>query len=134
MTYANTMAELQAKRKEITAIQAEMRALQAGIEPEVVEDYALDGWGGPVRLSGLFGDKRDLILIHNMGVGCTSCTMWADGFNGVYNHLASRAAFAVASPDPIETQRKVAAERGWRFPMLRYRGERFARAIGAWAD
>jgi predicted dithiol-disulfide oxidoreductase (DUF899 family) len=134
MTYADTMSALNAKRAEIAAIQKEMRAIQAGVEPEVVADHVLDGWDGSVRLSDLFGDKADLILIHNMGVGCTSCTMWADGFNGVYEHLASRAAFVVASPDPIETQRKAAAERGWRFPMVRYQGEAFARAMGAWAD
>ena len=133
MTYAETMTALNAKRAEIAAIQREMRELQAGVEPERVDDHEFDGWRGPVKLSELFGDKRDLILIHNMGVGCTSCTMWADGFNGVYDHLASRAAFAVVSPDPIETQRKAAAERGWRFPMVRYRDEDFARAMGAWS-
>lgn len=133
MTYAETMIALNAKRAEIAAIQREMRKLQAGVEPQRVDDQAFDGWRGLVKLSELFGDKRDLILIHNMGVGCTSCTMWADGFNGVYDHLASRAAFAVVSPDPIETQRKAAAERGWRFPMVRYRDEDFARAMGAWS-
>jgi predicted dithiol-disulfide oxidoreductase (DUF899 family) len=134
MSYADTMAAMNAKRAQITLLQTEMRALQAKVEPELVDDHLVAGWDGPVRLSTLFGDKRDLLLIHNMGVGCTSCTMWADGFNGVYDHLASRAAFAVVSPDPIETQRKAAAERGWRFPMLRYRDERFARDIGAWAS
>ena len=83
MTYADTMAAMNAKRKEIETLQGEMRNLQAEVEPEVVQDYVLDGWDGPVRLSELFGDKRDLILIHNMGKGCPSCTMWADGFNGV---------------------------------------------------
>jgi predicted dithiol-disulfide oxidoreductase (DUF899 family) len=134
MTYADTMTALNAKRAEIAAIQKEMREIQAGVEPEVVADHVFDGWDGPVRLSDLFGDKTDLILIHNMGVGCTSCTMWADGFNGVYDHLASRAAFAVVSPDPIETQRKAVAERGWRFPMVRYQGEASARAMDAWSD
>jgi predicted dithiol-disulfide oxidoreductase (DUF899 family) len=134
MTYAQTMAALDAKRKEIGALQAEMRALQAKIEPQPVEDVTFDGWDGEVRLSDLFGDKPDLILIHNMGIRCTSCTMWADGFNGVYDDLASRAAFALASPDPLDVQRKVAAARGWRFPMVRYQGEAFARAMGAWDD
>ena len=100
-----------------------MRALQAKVEPQVVDDYVLDGWDGPVRLSELFGDKRDLIVIHNMGAGCASCTMWADGFNGVYDHLASRAAFVVASPDPVEAQKQFAASRGWRFPMVSYDGQ-----------
>jgi predicted dithiol-disulfide oxidoreductase (DUF899 family) len=134
MTYAETMAALDAKRKEIDAIQAEMRTLQASIEPQPVSDVTFDGWDGEVRLSAMFGDKPDLILIHNMGIRCTSCTMWADGFNGVYDHLASRAAFALASPDPLEVQRKVAAARGWRFPMVRYQDEAFARAMGAWVD
>ena len=130
MTYVQTMAAMNAKRAEITALQAELRTLQGQAEPQVVEDYLLDGWDGPVRLSALFGDKRDLILIHNMGIGCTSCTMWADGFNGVYEHLAARAAFVVASPNPVEAQRKFAAGRGWRFPMISYQGSRLAEDLG----
>ena len=120
MTYAETMKALEAKRERIIALQGELRELQTAVEPEPVADYELAGWGGPVRLSALFGAKPDLILIHNMGVQCASCTMWADGFNGVYDHLASRAAFVVASPDPIETQQRIAAGRGWRFPMVSY--------------
>ena len=134
MSYAGTMAALNAKRAQITALQDEMRHLQAGIEPQPVQNYVLAGWNGPVRLSELFGDKRDLILIHNMGVGCSSCTMWADGFNGVYEHLASRAAFVVASPNPVEVQRKVSAERGWRFPMVSYGDSPMAGDLGYRAD
>jgi predicted dithiol-disulfide oxidoreductase (DUF899 family) len=126
MTYAETMAALNAKRAEITAVRAEMRELLAEVEPETVKDYVLDGWNGPVRLSELFGDKRDLILIHNMGAGCPACTMWADGFNGVYDHLASRAAFVLASPNPVEVQKTFAAGRGWRFPMVSYGASSFA--------
>jgi predicted dithiol-disulfide oxidoreductase (DUF899 family) len=126
MTYAETMTALNAKRDEIAAVRKEMAALQATVEPEVVKDYVLAGWDGPVRLSDLFGDKDDLILIHNMGSGCPMCTMWADGFNGVYDHLASRAAFVVASPNPVEAQKKFAAGRGWRFPMVSYGASRFA--------
>ena len=130
MSYAETMAALNAKRREITALQNEMRALQAQVEPHEVADYVLAGWDGPVRLSELFGDKRDLILIHNMGVVCTSCTMWADGFNGVYDHLASRAAFVLASPDSVETQKAFARSRGWRFPMVSYARSSLAENLG----
>ena len=130
MSYAETKTAMGAKRREIAALQGEMRALQAAVEPEVVTDYELMGWDGPVRLSELFGDKRDLIVIHNMGVGCTSCTMWADGFNGVYDHLASRAAFVVSSPNPVEVQKTFAAERGWRFPMVSHAGTTFAEDLG----
>jgi len=130
MSYAETKAAMDAKRQQIAALQGDIRVLQAAIEPEVVADYELQGWDGPVRLSALFGDKRDLIVIHNMGVGCPSCTMWADGFNGVYDHLASRAAFVVSSPNPVEVQKAFAAERGWRFPMVSHAGTTFAEDLG----
>jgi predicted dithiol-disulfide oxidoreductase (DUF899 family) len=132
MTYAETMAALNSRREQIAALQGEMRALQAGVEPQAVEDYVLAGWNGPVRLSELFGDKHDLIVIHNMGVGCSACTMWADGFNGVYDHLAHRAAFVLASPNPVEAQQRFAESRGWRFPMVSYGGSAFAEDMGFW--
>ena len=130
MTYADTMAAMNAKRRQIAALQREMRSLQAAVEPQGVEDHVVAAWNGPVRLSSLFGDKRDLLLIHNMGVGCTSCAMWADGFNGVYDHLAARAAFVLASPNPVEVQKRFAASRGWRFPMISYEGSRLAEDLG----
>ncbi|MDO8379108.1 DUF899 family protein [Phenylobacterium sp.] len=130
MNYVETKSALEAKRAQIASIREEMRAIQVDVEPQAVEDYELCGWEGPVRLSQLFGDKPDLILIHNMGRGCSSCTMWADGFNGVYDHLASRAAFVVSSPDPVEVQREFAKGRGWRFPMVSHAGTNFALDMG----
>ncbi len=130
MNYAETRAALEAKRAEIAGIRTEMRALQAAAQPQDVTDYVFSGWEGPVRLSELFGDKENLILIHNMGRSCSSCTMWADGFNGVYDHLASRAAFAVSSPDTIDVQKAFAASRGWRFPMVSHAGTGFAEEMG----
>jgi predicted dithiol-disulfide oxidoreductase (DUF899 family) len=130
MSYAETMDQLNAKRGELARVRSEMRALQAQVEPQLVDDYVLAGWNGAVRLSELFAGKRDLIVIHNMGAGCPACTMWADGFNGVYDHLASRAAFVLASPNPVEAQKAFAAGRGWRFPMVSYEGSRFAEDMG----
>ncbi|HEX3920374.1 MAG TPA: DUF899 family protein [Caulobacteraceae bacterium] len=129
MTYADSMTAIAAKRAEMAALGDELKALQAKVEPEAVEDFVLAGWDGPVRLSQLFGDKRDLIVIHNMGTGCPACTMWADGFNGVYDHLASRAAFVVASPNPVATQKQFAKSRGWRFPMVSCEGSQFAEVM-----
>jgi predicted dithiol-disulfide oxidoreductase (DUF899 family) len=133
MTYADTMAAISQRREKITALHEEMRALQAKIEPQTVLDYELTGWDGPVRLSALFGDKSDLFVIHNMGTGCPACTMWADGFNGVYEHLADRAAFVVTSPNPPEIQKQFAKSRGWRFPMVSHVGSSFAKDMGYWA-
>ncbi len=95
-----------------------------------VKDYVFANRKGPVRLSELFGKKRDLFVIHNMGVGCNSCTMWADGFNGFYPHISDRASFVVSSPDAPETQREFAASRGWTFPMVSTQGTPFAADMG----
>lgn len=102
--------EIREKRAELSALKK--RSSQR------VSDYTLKGPGdADVHLSELFGTKQDLILIHNMGSRCPMCTLWADGFNGVYPHLADRAAFVVVSPDAPDRQQEFAQRRGWQFPM-----------------
>jgi predicted dithiol-disulfide oxidoreductase (DUF899 family) len=110
-------AKLADYRRRIADLRREMRALRSAAEPEEVQDYEFATLQGPIRLSGLFGGKRDLIVIHNMGVSCPYCTLWADGYNGIYGHLAERATFVISSPDPPHVQRAFAEQRGWRFPM-----------------
>jgi predicted dithiol-disulfide oxidoreductase (DUF899 family) len=125
---------LRGYRRRIAALQAEMRQAQGAVEPQPVADYALAGAEGPVRLSTLFGDKDELFVIHNMGRSCAYCTMWADGFDGVYDHLANRAAFVVSSPDAPDVQRAFAASRGWRFAMVSHAGTTFAADLGFQRD
>ena len=95
-----------------------------------VADYTFATQVGPVSLSALFGARRDLFVIHNMGTGCNSCTMWADGFNGLYPHIADRASFVVSSPDTPERQAAFAASRGWKFPLVSTQGTSFAADMG----
>jgi predicted dithiol-disulfide oxidoreductase (DUF899 family) len=83
-----------------------------------------------VRLSALFGAKRDLVLVDNMGRTCPMCTRWADGFQGIVRHLEDRAAFVVSSPDAPEVQREFAASRGWTFRMASVAGTTLARDLG----
>jgi predicted dithiol-disulfide oxidoreductase (DUF899 family) len=130
MNYHATNLKLAEYRRRIADLRKEMRAARADIAPEEVGDYEFATPGGPANLSGLFGAKRDLIVIHNMGVSCPYCTLWADGYNGIYHHLNERAAFAIASPDSPEVQRKFAELRGWRFPMVSHHGTSFAADMG----
>ena len=134
MKYEHASRKLAEYRRQIAELREKMRATQAAIEPQEVRDYELESPDGPVRLSELFGGKRDLIVIHNMGTSCPNCTLWGDGFNGVYRHLESRAAFVVVSPDPPEVQQRFAAERGWRFRMVSHRGTTFAADMGFRSD
>jgi len=130
MKYRETTAELDRYREQIAAIRTRMRRLQQVVEPEAVADYRFETVAGPVSLSDLFGAHRDLYVVHNMGRGCAYCTLWADGFNGVHAHLATRAAFVVSSPDAPEVQQAFATSRGWRFPMVSHRGTTFAADMG----
>lgn len=90
---------------------------------EEISDYQLlDCEGRKAPLSTLFGNHSRLILVHNMGRGCTYCTMWADGFVGLVPHLNDRAAFIVTSPDDPAEQKAFARARGWNFPMYSVAG------------
>jgi predicted dithiol-disulfide oxidoreductase (DUF899 family) len=124
------MTHLAAYREQIAVIREQMRAVQASVAPEPVHDYTFETPDGHSQLSALFGNRRDLFLIHNMGTTCPNCTLWADGFNGIYPHIADRAAFVVTSPDAPDVQQRFAAGRGWRFPMVSHRGSSFAADMG----
>jgi predicted dithiol-disulfide oxidoreductase (DUF899 family) len=130
MKYKEGSRRLMAYRKRIAALRERMRGTQRRIEPQPVNDYVFASSKGPIHLSQLFGAKRDLVIIHNMGSGCRYCTLWADGYNGLYAHLATRAAFVVTSPDPPAVQRRFARSRGWRFPIVSHQGTTFAADMG----
>jgi predicted dithiol-disulfide oxidoreductase (DUF899 family) len=128
--YADVNGKLTDYRRQIAAIREKMRETLAAVEPQEVKDYELASAEGPVRLSQLFDGHDDLILIHNMGVSCSYCTLWADGYNGLHPHVVTRAGFAVSSPDRPTVQRKFAESRGWKFPMVSHAGTSFAADMG----
>ncbi|MGD2133499.1 MAG: DUF899 family protein [Maricaulaceae bacterium] len=122
--------ELNALKDKLNSAQVELREALAEIASGEVEDYIFQTTDGEVKLSELFGGHRDLIVMHNMGAACPNCTMVTDGFNGLYPHVRDRAAFVISSPDPPEVQAALAAERGWRVPMISHAGSAFARDMG----
>jgi predicted dithiol-disulfide oxidoreductase (DUF899 family) len=117
-------------RQKIDAIRSDMRKVTATMEPAPVEEHVFDTVEGNVTLTSLFDRMDELIIIHNMGSTCAYCTLWADGYNGLYPHIKRRAAFVVASPDPPLRQAVFARGRGWRFPMVSDRGAAFAAKMG----
>jgi predicted dithiol-disulfide oxidoreductase (DUF899 family) len=112
MKYQQASKKLETYRRGIAELREKMRATLAETEPEEVRDYEFSTPKGKRKLSDLFGESDELILIHNMGRRCSYCTMWADGFNGVYHHLTDRASFVVTSPDPPAVQKEFAEGRG----------------------
>ncbi|MEZ0262829.1 MAG: DUF899 family protein [Alphaproteobacteria bacterium] len=96
-----------------------------------VKDFTLTTpKGKKVKLSDLFGDSDELIVIQNMGEKCPYCTLWADGFSGVAQHLANRAGFAFVSPDKPKDLKKFAKSRKWKFDSYSSYGSDFKKALG----
>lgn len=104
---------------------------QAKEQEEIGKNYLFADFNSKkIPFSELFFGKDDLILIHNMGVSCPYCTMWADGLNGVLQHLENRAAFVVVSPDEPKIQKKFYESRGWKFRMYSAKDTSFTADMG----
>lgn len=90
--------------------------------------------GRTLTLPDLFGDKRDLLVVHNMGEACAYCMMWADGLSSSTGHLSSRCAFWLTNNDPVEQLAAFKASRGWAFPVASCRGTSFTTDCGMGSD
>ncbi len=117
--------------QELTRLRERLNQLKHETAKGEVADYELTGSAGKtVKLSELFGDKNDLIVVQNMGKSCPYCTLWADGFIGLAEHLSDRAAFVLVSPDSSDVVRDFADSRGWNFTVLSSAGSDFKKDLG----
>lgn len=91
---------------------AELRSNEANTE---VQNYQFESLEGQTSLSDMFAGRERLLVIHNMGQGCRYCTLWADGINGIVDHLEDAMAVVMVSKDAPATQRRMAMNRGWKF-------------------
>jgi predicted dithiol-disulfide oxidoreductase (DUF899 family) len=126
-----TAAEISALEDRIAELRSKVAELrrQAGAEP--LPDARLLGRGGEdLRLSDLFRGRDQLLLVHNMGQRCAYCTLWADGFVGLWPHLNDRCAFALVSEDEPLALDAFARSRHWPFPVASSHGTGFAAALG----
>lgn len=105
--------------KEIAQKQKELQQLRSQMDPEKIKNHRfLDENGEEISLLELFGPHSTLMVIHNMGQSCSYCTMWADGFSGIYPLLKEKTAFVLSSPDKPADQKAFAKDRGWLFPII----------------
>ena len=114
----DNLERAEALHVEIQKLTTELKGLLKSEAEVDVGEYTFSSAGGDVRLLDLFGEKDDLIVIHNMGKRCVYCTTYADGINGVLHHLENRCAVALLSPDPVSLQKDFAFSRGWKFRMI----------------
>jgi predicted dithiol-disulfide oxidoreductase (DUF899 family)/predicted enzyme related to lactoylglutathione lyase len=127
--------EINQLEQEIMDKKKKLAQLRKSVPEQQVKNYLFsssDKQG--ITLLELFADKDELIVIHNMGKSCSYCTMWADGFNGVYEHLVQKASFVLSTPDAPEVQEDFAASRGWVFPIVSTKGTTFKEDLGFLID
>jgi predicted dithiol-disulfide oxidoreductase (DUF899 family) len=111
------------------ALNAERRRLPM---VRIEKQYVLDGPGGKVSLTGLFGENRQLIVQHVMfgpdwDAACPGCTAGIDETSeGTLAHLRTRdTAFALVSRAPLDKLEKYRAARGWTIPWYSSYGSDF---------
>lgn len=124
-------SKIEELEQQIRGLKKQLLEARKVLPRQEVEDYTFKRPdGSDVRLSQLFGDKKDLLVIHNMGRSCPYCTLWADGFNGFTRHFENRAGFALVSPDPVDVLRDFGASRGWKYTYLSGHDNDFAKQLG----
>ena len=106
----------------ITELMKELNALRRSSPGTPVPNYTFETLTGEVTLLDLFSGNDKLLAIHNMGEGCSFCTLWADGFSGLLPHLESAMSVVLLSKDPPELQRRFANNRGWGFRLASHGG------------
>ncbi|HRF59010.1 MAG TPA: DUF899 family protein [Fimbriimonadaceae bacterium] len=134
MSHIEADREIAKIHEEIDVLKKKLAEARSGRPPEPVRDYKFRTSKGTVNLSELFGDRNELLIIHNMGQGCVYCTLWADGLNGFTDHLENRAAFALVSPDEPAVAEAFAEGRGWRFKIFSSSGDTFTQDMGFWKE
>lgn len=125
------LEQIEMLENEILEKKKQLAELRKSVPDRQMEEYLFEqSTGKEISLKELFRDNDELIVIHNMGRTCSYCTMWADGFNGVYPHIKGKASFVLASPDSPQEQEDFAASRQWQFPMISVRHTSFTSDIG----
>ena len=80
---SNEIRDIEMKIRQLMEKLAELQKTNHSGE---VTNYSFSTFEGESNLLELFGEKDQLLVIHNMGRGCRYCTLWADGFNGFLPH------------------------------------------------
>ncbi len=113
------MASIKELEQQITELKEQLQTARKENPGEPVKNYVFQTATGEKSLADLFNGKDELFVIHNMGIGCNYCTLWADTLNSNVPKIRTRAEIALCSPDPVDAQTKIAADRNWDYQMVK---------------
>lgn len=110
------------KEKEFTKLRDRLNEERRALPWEQVKkEYSFDGPSGKRTLADLFNGKSQLVVWHFMfgpdwQQGCSHCSFWADGWNGVTEHLKHRDTEMIAiSQAPLSKIEPFKRRMGWSF-------------------
>jgi predicted dithiol-disulfide oxidoreductase (DUF899 family) len=104
----------------------------------VDKDYRFETDEGSVSLAGLFRGRSQLLVYHFMfgpdyTAGCPSCSSIADGFNGIFIHLANHdVTLSAVSRAPLAKLQGYKQRMGWTFPWASSFGSDFNADFNVW--
>jgi predicted dithiol-disulfide oxidoreductase (DUF899 family) len=129
--------ELLGAEKEFTRQRDALTRRRMAMPWERVEkSYRFEGPHGALSLADLFDGRSQLIVYHFMfgpdwDEGCTSCSFWADNFDGIAIHLKRRdVTLAAISRAPSAKLEAYKERMGWSFPWVSSGGSDFNRDYG----
>jgi len=115
--------ELLAAEKELTRRSDELAQRRQDLPwVPVDKEYLFDTEEGHASLVDLFQGRSQLLVYHFMfgpdyTAGCPSCSAVADGFNGIFEHLANHdVTLTAVSRAPLEKLLGYKRRMGWSFP------------------
>ncbi|OUR95361.1 hypothetical protein A9Q84_16120 [Halobacteriovorax marinus] len=116
---------------QILELKSKIIELAHNLPEEEITNYKLLSLDGNKKsLLELFGDKDEMILIHNMGPYCPYCTLWADGFTGHTAYLESRCALVLETDFSVNELNDFKSKRNWNFKTLSSHGTTLKKDMG----
>ncbi len=127
--------QINALSQTIAENKKELTKLKLAQQPKKISDYQFKNKeNSNTNLTEMFGSHKYLVVIHNMGKSCSFCTMWANGFEGIYKHFADKAGFVMINHDDIDTQIAFAQKQGWTYPIYNAKDNSFNKDLGFITD
>jgi predicted dithiol-disulfide oxidoreductase (DUF899 family) len=124
--------ELLEAEKDLTRRSDELaRRRQQSPWVRIDKEYRFDTEAGNASLADLFRGRSQLLIYHFMfgpdyKAGCPSCSAIADGFNGIWIHLANHdVILGAVSRAPLARLQEYKRRMGWTFPWASSSGSDF---------
>ena len=115
--------DLLTREKELTRLRDEVSRHRRELPwVKIDKEYRFEIDEGSASLKDLFRGRTQLLVYHFMfgpdyTAGCPSCSAIADGFNGIWTHLANHDVMLWAvSRAPLEKLQSYKRRMGWSFP------------------